>query len=60
MQVNDIIARLHDAAAASTNDAMANIISKLAGRLAHQGAPFEKPLSETEMTLISRYAGLVA
>jgi hypothetical protein len=58
MQVNDVITRLHDAAAASKNDALANIISKLAGRLAHQGAPFEKPLSETEMTLISKYAGI--
>jgi hypothetical protein len=58
MQVNDIIARLHDAAATSKSDAMANIISKLANRLAHQGAPFEKPLTETEMTLISKYAGI--
>lgn len=58
MQINDVIARLHDAAAKARDDATANVISKLAGRLAHQGSPFEKPLNEAEVTLISRYAGL--
>lgn len=60
MQVSDIIDRLHAASNAAVDDATANIISKLASRLAHQGALFEKPLSETEMTLIAKYAGLQA
>ena len=41
------------------DDATSNVISKLANRLAHQGTPFEKPLSEAEQILIAKYAGLL-
>ena len=58
MQINDVIAHLHDTAAKTKDDATANVISKLAGRLAHQGSPFEKPLNEAEQILIAKYAGL--
>lgn len=60
MQVSDVIDRLHAAAKVAKDDATANVISKLAGRLAHQGALFEKPLNEAEVTLISKYAGLTS
>ena len=53
-----IIERLHDAALKCKDDATSNVISKLAGRLAHQGALFEKPLNEAEIILISKYSGI--
>lgn len=58
MDVHDIINQLHAASAAARDDATSNVISKLANRLAHQGFPFEKPLSEAEQILIAKYAGL--
>ena len=58
MDIANVIERLHTAAMSAKDDATANVISKLAHRLAHQGSLFEKPLNEAEITLISRYAGL--
>ena len=58
MNTYDVIDRLHAASAAARDDATSNVIAKLANRLAHQGFPFEKPLSEAEQILIAKYAGL--
>ena len=58
MNAYDVIDRLHAASATARDDATSNVIAKLANRLAHQGFPFEKPLSEAEQILIAKYAGL--
>lgn len=58
MDVTDIITRLQLALGSAKDDATFNVICKLINRLAHQGALFEKPLSEAEQTLIVKYAGL--
>lgn len=57
MNLATLISRLQDAAAKEKNDAMANTYSQLANRLAHQGTPFEKPLTGKEIRLISQFVG---
>lgn len=58
MNLSTLIARLQDAAAATRDDARANLLSALAVRLSHQGAPFEKPLTRTEIQQISQFTGI--
>lgn len=58
LTAHDVIERLHAASASARDDATSNVIAKLANRLAHQGFPFERPLSEAEQILIAKYAGL--
>ena len=55
-----VIDRLHQAASKAADDEVSNMISKLANRLAHQGSLFEKPLTDREIFLIGKFAGLEA
>lgn len=58
MNASTILDRLQTAARLSKDDAQFNLITSLVHRLAHQGAPFEKPLTRSEIAEISKYAGL--
>lgn len=50
-----VISRLHHAAAAAKIDAEANLFARLADRLANQGRPFEKPLTQSEVNILKRF-----
>ncbi len=58
MNAATIVDRLHQAASKATDDEVSNMIAKLANRLTHQGSLFEKPLTQREIFLISKFAGL--
>ena len=55
MNASTVIERMQAMASTTKDDKLANILSHLINRLAHQGYPFEKPLTKTETRLIMRF-----
>ena len=58
MDMTALLAKIHAAAKTARVDAEANMLARLADRVAHQGAPFEAPLTESEMALVKRFMAL--
>jgi hypothetical protein len=54
----NIIARMEAMARTTKNDALSNNLLRIAHRLAHQGALFEKPLSRDERRIVAKFAGM--
>lgn len=50
-----LIDRMTDVVNQTKNDRLANALLKLINRLAHQGAPFEKPLTKNEIKSIMKF-----
>jgi hypothetical protein len=55
MSVTDLLHKLHTAARTAKIDAEANLFARLADRLANQGRPFEKPLTQSEVNILKRF-----
>jgi hypothetical protein len=55
MDMTTLLAKIHAAATTSRIDAEANMFSRLAERVAHQGVIFEAPLTESELDLVKRF-----
>jgi hypothetical protein len=58
MDITTLLAKIHTAAKTARVDAEANMLARLADRVAHQGAAFEAPLTESELALVKRFMKL--
>lgn len=58
MDISTLLAKIHAAVKSARVDAEANMLARLADRVAHQGYPFEAPLTESELTLVKRFMKL--
>jgi hypothetical protein len=55
MDKMQLIQKIASAAKATKNDAESNMLSRVVDRLIHVGAPYEKPLTNGEIDIISRF-----
>lgn len=55
MDMTILLDRIHTAAKTAKVDAEANMFAALADRVAHQGYPFEAPLTPGELALVKRF-----
>lgn len=55
MELHSIIQRMMDFAAKSKDDKISCVVSRIAHRLAHQGAVCEKPLTSSELRIIKKF-----
>ena len=55
MDMTILLDRIHTAAKTAKMDAEANMFAALADRVAHQGYPFEAPLTAGELDLVKRF-----
>ena len=54
MDIQGLITKITDIAKDCQLDAEANELYRLADRVAHQGALFEKPLTDSELAMVKR------
>jgi hypothetical protein len=54
MNIHTLTTKITDLAKSCKLDAEANELYRLADRVAHQGALFEKPLTDAEMAMVKR------
>jgi hypothetical protein len=54
MNIHTLTAKITDLAKSCKLDAEANELYRLADRVGHQGALFEKPLTDAEMAMVKR------
>lgn len=54
MNIHTLATKIADLAKSCKLDAEANELYRLADRVGHQGALFEKPLTESEMAMVKR------
>lgn len=55
MDMTTLLDRIHTAARTAKLDAEANMLARLADRVAHQGAAFEAPLTAGELEVVKRF-----
>ena len=55
MELHRIVQRMMDFAAKTENDKISCVVSRIAHRLAHQGAVCEKPLTKSELEVIKKF-----
>ena len=55
MDKASLIAKIETIAKITVDDELSNRLSRLASRLETIGAPFEKPLTKSEVALLSEY-----
>lgn len=58
MDISTLLAKIHVAAKSARVDAEANMLARLADRVAHQGYPFEAPLTQSELALVKRFMAI--
>jgi hypothetical protein len=55
MELYRIVQRMMDFAAKTKDDKMSCVVSRIAHRLAHQGAICEKPLTKFELDVVKKF-----
>lgn len=55
MNAAEVIARMTAMATSTKDDALSNALLRVAHRLAHQGYPFEKPLTKAETRIVMKF-----
>lgn len=58
MDIYTLVSKIYDAAQKARVDAEANMLSRLAERVAHQGSLFEPKLTTGELTMVKRFMKL--